>query len=38
MINIRSEVVISVTSGFALPVLNISAAKCQDMSRDKVRI
>jgi hypothetical protein len=39
LINIRSESVISETPGLALPVINIAAAaKCQDMSRDKVRI
>lgn len=38
MINISSESVLSVTPGFAFPVISIPAAKCQDMLRDKVRI
>jgi hypothetical protein len=38
MINIKSESVISVTPGFAFPVINIPAAEYQDILRDKVRI
>lgn len=43
MINIRSEIFISVsfisvTPGFAFPVINIPASKCQGMLTDKVRI
>ena len=38
MIYIRSERVPSATPRFAFPAINIAAAKCQDVLRDKVRI
>lgn len=38
VINIRTECVVSVMLGFVFLVINIPAAKCQDMLRDKLRI
>ena len=38
MINIRSECVLSLTPRFAFPAINIPAAKCQDVLKDKVKI